>query len=174
LENTQDRIGISMTFKVGLANYSSADVQVSYVASAKDGETPDDLFNRVKTFVEVRLEESKTLLLKDAPRDSKKQSQSDRVDEEETENTPKKKPLSLGGGFSRLKISGKKKEEPKEEESEEESEPKTIKAKSQVDEHKEDEGHSEVEMKTQSTIEAIKAKYMGKTTEGSLVSNLKR
>lgn len=160
----RDRVSVTMTFKVGLPNYSSADVQVSYASSALEGETPDQTHQRVNSFVQAKLEEAKKTLAQETAESD------DRV--EETEK-PKKKATGLGG-LSRLKTIKKEteQEDSEEEEDDEETElhegstqPSVVEAKTQL------------EPTVKSRLEEIRAKYGSGSSEksgGSLLSKLKR
>ncbi len=58
-QTNKDRISVTMTFKTGLPNYSSADIQISLASDVEEGETSDNAYSRVSDFVKNKLEEEK-------------------------------------------------------------------------------------------------------------------
>lgn len=51
-----DRVNYSFGMKIGLGDYSSADFHLSLSSDVRSGETVEEAFERVKTFVEERVE----------------------------------------------------------------------------------------------------------------------
>lgn len=60
--SNEDKVSVSLTVKVGLPNYGSADAQVSYTSAVTEGETPDEAYERVLAFVSEKIAEHQTRL----------------------------------------------------------------------------------------------------------------
>lgn len=185
--DNQDRISVSMTVKVGLPNYGSADVQVSYASTAMAEETSEELYTRVSSFVatKIALEKAKLTDENSAPRIQKTAREIPaETSAEDSGEEEKSAPKKAFGGFGRLKFGKKpsKAEAPKvdsDEESEGEvSEPKEAASLSPVqeDESPKAETAPDVAASNKSKIDEIRAKYgmVNKPSSSSSVSNLKR
>lgn len=169
-----DKVGYSLTFKVGLPNYGSADVQVSASIAKEEGESLEEAYERVKKFVSEKAEAERQKLIT---------MQNDAEDDEETQKSSKKKGLPKTrkakssddeegekpkSGLSRLKklkAKAKKEEEEPEEEAEEEND---------TEEEVEEQEEAEVSDSVQDKIAAMKAKYGINKGGGKPVSALKR
>lgn len=185
MESNQDKVSVGMTVKIGLPKYSSADVHISYESVAKPGETKEELYTRVSSFVEERLREAeaKLVITRGEPNKEPKAVQADEEEEAPRAKTPFKKL----GGLSKLKFKTKKQEAPVEEETEESDEEVETELEARESEEaeleaadSEDDG-DEASEDVQKEIEKIKAKYgMTKpktdsgSAEGSSLSKLKR
>lgn len=116
----KDKITVTKTVKFGMDNYGSADVQVSYSSTAKDGEDADALYSRVAGLVDEKMAEEEAKLQEKA--DASYDESEPETEEEEEKKPAKEKKSSGGTGLSRLRKRAAKKDEEEEEQEEEHEE----------------------------------------------------
>jgi hypothetical protein len=154
-EKQNDKVTVSLTYKVGLPNFSSADAQVSYSSEVLNGETPDETYERVLNFVKAKVAERKAEL----------DSLANGGNKTGKENPKLKTPFKLG-----KKV---KQEEPEESE-EEETETTSEEAVEEQEEAPKKEPTNSVASKLEALRQKHKLGSVTKSSGNSLLSKLKR
>ncbi len=107
----EDKISISKTVKVGLADYGSADVQVSFTSALREGEDEDAAYERVGLFVDSRLEYEEKLLNAKADvsyGDGSEEISTKDPEPEKEDKKEKKEDKKTSGGSGLARLRGRK------------------------------------------------------------------
>jgi hypothetical protein len=57
MENENTKVNVTLGYTLNLGNFQSLRIDLGIIDSRRDGETVEDAFNRVYTFVETKLTE---------------------------------------------------------------------------------------------------------------------
>ncbi len=152
----KDKVSVSLTYKVGLPNYGSADAQVAFASEVRDGETEEEAYQRVLGFVEAKIAEHKTKLDELANEDVSEPAPSKGLKSNKEQKTETAEPAPKKTGSLLGKFKNKQAEAPKEESTETEE---TQEAAASTTEEKSPEAPAPATEAKKSKLDEMRAQY---------------